>query len=67
MPASVICSGASFIIEITYRGKSTSFEVRQSWVLTSALLTNGIILGRLFPLSEFSFPICGGGCDNYVQ
>lgn len=27
--ASVICPMASFIIRITYRGKSTSFEVRQ--------------------------------------
>lgn len=58
---------ASFIIRTTDRGKSTSFEARQSQTLTSALLTSGMIQGTLLPLSELSFPIYGGGCDNYIR
>lgn len=56
--ASVICPMASFIIRITYRGKNTSFEVRQSWVLTSALLTSGLILGRSRALAGLSTRPC---------
>lgn len=67
IPTSVICPMASFIIRITSRVKSTSLEVRQSWVLTPSLLTSSVILGRLFPLSELSFPICSGGREDYIR
>lgn len=46
---SMICPMASFIIRITSRGESTSFEVRQSCVLTPVLLTSSVILGGLLP------------------
>lgn len=56
MPASVICPMAAFIMPVACKGKSTSFEVRQSWVLTPALFTSGVIPGKMTSPVRTQFP-----------
>ena len=56
IPTSVICPVAAFTVQVTCTGRSTSFEVRQSRVLTPALFTSGVNPGKVTTHVRTQFP-----------